>query len=248
MNRPSTRAIAARAPLLATAAALACAASTPACATVYTDRAAFTAALGRLGQPVMDEDYESRPPGAIANGQSLGDFAYSFDAAVTQPAVASDGNGGLALGGAPNDVFVGGDAVQLLYNGARPLLAFGADYFFAPSFLPPPASIYRMTLSDGTAAGTTTGNGPALDPGGGSFFLGFIEDTPAAFRAVKLYSVVPTDAGGNPFFLDPAYQIDNLVYSAAPAVPEPGTGALMVLGAGALGWIRRRLSAASAQP
>ena len=232
----------------AAAAALAFAASTSAWATVYADRAAFIAALGRLGQPVMAEDYESRPPGVIANGQRLGDFAYSFDAAVTQPAVASDGNGGLALGGAPNDVFVGGDAVQLLYNGPRALLAFGADYFFAPSFLPAPASIYRMTLADGRAAGATTGNGPDLDPNGGSFFLGFIEDAPAAFRAVRLYSVVPTDADGIPFFLDPAYQIDNLIFAAAPAIPEPGTGALMVLGAGALGWIRRRTCAARAHP
>jgi hypothetical protein len=213
---------------------LAWAGCAPTWATVYSSRDAFLAALSPLGLAVGSETYESRAPGAIANGQSLGSFSYAFDAALTQPAVASDDSGGQALGGAPFGVFVGGDAVTLHFTGSQPLRAFGADYFFAPSFLPAPATIYRMAILDGLAAGTTAANGPDLDPAGGSFFLGFIEDAASAFNDLSLFSVVPADASGEPFFLVAAYQIDNLVFAAndlpGTSVPEPATLPLFALG------------------
>lgn len=224
------------------------AAAQPAWATVYTDRAAFMTALGSLAAAAGTENYESRPLGPIGNGQTLGAFSYAFDPTMTQPAVATDGKGGRALGGAPNDVFVGGDAVDLHLNGVRPLLAFGADYAYAPSFLPAPASIYRLSVQDGTAAGTIAYNGPNLDPNGGTFFLGIVEPAAAGFRGVRLYSVVPTDANGTPFFLDAAYQIDNLVFAAAAAVPEPGTAGLLLLGLGVATRIRRQKPSASSFP
>jgi PEP-CTERM motif len=225
--------------LLAAALAFASAASQAATPTVYTDRPSFVAALAALGLPAGAESYDTRALGAIANGQVLGAFSYGFDPAVNGAAVASDGNGGHALGGVPNDVFVGGDAVTLNFQGAQPLQAFGADFFYAPSFLPAPASIYRMAIVDGAAAGTTAWNGPDLDPAGGSFFLGFIGGAATGFRGLSLFSVVPAGADGVPFFLDAAYQVDNLVYAATSPVPEPATAWAMALGA-ALVALRRR--------
>jgi len=227
--------------LLAAALCLATAAAQAAAPAVYTDRPSFVAALAAMGLPSGAESYETRPLAPIANGQILGAFSYGFDAAVNGAAVASDGIGGHALGGVPNDVFVGGDAVTLNYQGAQPLQAFGADFFYAPSFLPAPASIYRMALVDGAAAGATAWNGPDLDPAGGSFFLGFIGDAATSFRSVSLFSVVPAGADGVPFFLDAAYQVDNLVYAATSLVPEPATAWAMALGA-ALIALRRRQS------
>lgn len=217
-------------------------AATPA---VYTDRTSFVAALAARGLVAGIENYEAQPVGALANGQVLGAFAYAFDPTVNGAAVASDGNGGHALGGVPNGVFVGGDAVTLSVGGAAPLVAFGADFFYAPSFLPAPAGIYRMTIADGAAAGATALNGPNLDPAGGAFFLGFIGDAGAAFRGISLYSVVPTGADGVPLFLDAAYQVDNLVYATAPPVPEPATALALVSGAALIAWRRRRSQAAA---
>src|SRR2546423_15565383 len=78
--------------------------------TVYHDRTVFTAALSGL-QKV--DDFESYALGPIALGDVRGDFRYTFDPSVTQPAVVPGGNGGQALGGSPFDVFVGGDSVTL---------------------------------------------------------------------------------------------------------------------------------------
>ena len=233
--------------LLAAQSVLAAAAAQAAPPAVFTDRPSFGAALAALGLPSSAESYETRPPGPIANGQILGAFSYGFDPVVNGAAVAPDGSGGHALGGVPNDVFVGGDAVTLTLQGALPLQAFGADFFYAPSFLPAPASIYRMALVDGAAAGATAWNGPDLDPAGGSFFLGFIGDSTTSFRGVSLYSVVPAGADGVPFFLDAAYQVDNLIFAATSAVPEPASALALAVGMAVIVW-RRRPRAASAHP
>lgn len=196
-------------------------------ALTYTDRVAFSAALA--GRATLFEDYESYALGNIANGQTLGDFTYSFAAASTQVGVFSDGAGGQALGGAPYEVFVGGNAVNLTYNGVVPLIAFGADFFYAPNFEPLPGNLYQLTILDGNGVGTTLGNLAGLDASGGSFFLGFIGNPGFEFTKVGLQSLTQLDADGNAY-LTPAYQVDNLLYGAAP-VPEPGTLALLFAGA-----------------
>lgn len=216
---------------------LALTASAPAPAAVYTSRDVFISALGMPDPQVGHENFDARAPGPIANGLTVGDFSYAFDASLTQPAIAPDGAGGQALGGMPAGVFVGGDSVTLSSTGTAALRAFGADFFYAPSFLPAPATIYRMAIADGRAAGETAANGPGLDLGGGSFFLGFIEDGSASFKSISLFSLVPADAHGDPMFLVAAYQVDNLVYAA---VPEPSRASVMLLGGLALWLLRRR--------
>src|SRR5262245_9975920 len=67
----------------------------PAGVTVYHDRVAFTAALG--GASVFTDAYESYPLGEIPLDGRRGDFLYSFDPTLVQPAVVPDGLGGQLL-------------------------------------------------------------------------------------------------------------------------------------------------------
>lgn len=232
MFRPALRCLAAFLLLLAPAS------SAFAQVTVFDDRTLFTAALAGLGTTTTD-DYESYALGPITEGDVRGDFRYTFDANVTQPAVVVGGNGGQALGGSPFDVFVGGDSVTLGYSPTSPasgqtLLAFGADFLYAPSFDTIPADTYRLGIGDGTAAGQFAGNLDSIDPSGGTFFLGLIAAPSAAFRLVDLFSVQP-----DPAFLVPAYQVDNLAFVA---VPEPGASTLS-LALGAFGGLLLRARA-----
>jgi hypothetical protein len=204
------------APLVAFCLCLAIAAPSSAQVTVFTDRTTFAAAI--VG-PSKSDDYEAHPLGVIALGDVRGDFRYTFDGAVTQPAVASDGAGGHALGGSPFDVLVGGDSVTLSAGAGSTVSAFGADFSYAPSFDTIPAGTYRLSIADGSAAGQFAGNLDSLDPAGGSFFLGIVADAGFEFTSVSLFSV-QTD----PTILVPAYQVDNLLYAGTvepAAVPEP---------------------------
>ena len=198
----------------------------------FTDRAAFLAALG--SSPLTD-DYESYGLGDIANGSTLGDFVYDFTA--TQPAVVAGGYGGQALGG-PFDVFVGGDLVTLSFTGLSGLQAFGADFYYAPSFDAIPSDLYRLRVEDGSGAGTFVGNPDTIDPFGGTFFLGLIATPGFEFSAVSILSVVPTDGNGEPTYLVPAYQVDNLAYQGRQAVPEPSSLSLLLIGAGFMRLVR----------
>lgn len=194
----------------------------------YTDRAAFLAAVATESLTAANDDFESYALGNIPNGATRGAFRYTYDPAAVQPAIVSDGAGGQALGGAPFDVFVGGDSVTLQFVCSQPLLGcgFGADFFYAPSFDVIPGDTYRILIDDGTASGTFVGNANGLSADGGSFFLGLVADSGSAFSTVSLLSLPPTDT-----FLVPAYQVDNLVYtgrSPGGSVPAPATSWLLL--------------------
>ena len=193
---------------------------------LFHDRSAFTAAVASLS-PILTDDYESYALGDIATGDRRGDFLYTSDTSITQPAIVLGGNGGQALGGSPFDVFVGGDSVRLEYQplpASRPpvLRAFGADFLYAPSFDSIAGNTYRLGLGDGAQAGQFVGNLDGLDGAGGTFFLGIIADSASVFTKVDIFSVQV-----DPAFLVPAYQADNLIYSP---VPEPSTICVLTLG------------------
>ena len=195
--------------------------------TVYHDRITYLTVLHEQVNAIYDDDLESHPLGDIDTGARRGDFLYSSDTAITQPAIVEGGDGGAALGGSPFDVFVGGDCVLLTYKplalGQPPrLVAFGADFLYAPSFDDIIADTYRIGVADGTAAGQYAGNLDGLDGAGGTFFLGIIVDPTASFTQLALYSVQL-----DPDTIVSSYQIDNFEYAA---VPEPGALSICMLG------------------
>ena len=198
----------------------------PAEATLFTDQAAFTAAATADGISTTTQGYGAFPLHDLANGEVLGSFQYTFDPTQTQPRVASDGVGGQALGGAPFDVFVGGDSVTLTFTGGTGLRAFGVVFNIAPSGPPVPQDTYQMKILDGAAAGTTNGNPLIPDdsnPNGMTFFLGIIEDPGLLFTGISLSSA------NDPSFLTPAYQIPELIFGPPAVVPEPASLPLILL-------------------
>jgi hypothetical protein len=211
----------------------------PVHATVFTDQTAFTNAANADGISLENDNFSSYLPGNITNGQQLGAFVYSFDPAITQPGIASDGMGGQALGDTSlgtdpttgSGVFVGGEAVTLTYSVAQPLLAFGAVFSYAPDFEPVPGGTYDLLIGNGAAAGTTVGNPDGLDPAGGSFFLGFIGNLGDEFTQSTLFSLANASDGS----LVPAYQVNDLVFGTPTnSVPEPSS--LGLLAGGLITW------------
>ncbi len=195
----------------------------------YTDRTAFLAALGF---PVAADGYEPYDPGDIVNGSTLGDFQYTFGGDV-QPSVVPGAFGGNALGGAPFEVFIGGDLVSLTFP-TPTLRAFGADFYYGPWFGAVPSDIYRIRIDDGSGAGMFVGNPDGLDVLGGTFFLGVLADPGSEFGAISLLSHVPTDDSGEPILVS-AYQVDNLVYGTAATVPDQSSSlVLLMIGSGVL--------------
>jgi hypothetical protein len=204
------------------------------------DRASFLAAAAGRGPGLSADDFSSYALGSIANGDARGAFTYSFDPAMTQPAIVDNGAGAQVLGGAPYDVFVQADVVTLIYNGTGPLAAFGIDFAYAPSFDAIPIGTYGVTVDAGGTAGTFFGNLSALDATGGGFFLGLLSDDPATdFSHISFSVQAPLDADGNPILV-PAYQVNGLLFAPASAAPEPSTLALTGLSLATIITWRRR--------
>jgi hypothetical protein len=214
----------------------------PASATLFTDRAAFLAALGADGIAASIDDFSTYALGNISNGQTLGRFTYTFDPNLsdptgTQPTIGLDGANHV-LTGAPFGAFVGGNLVTLTFTGGQTLLAFGATFTYAPADEPLLAGLYDLGILDGAGA-TTIGNPAGLSADGGSFFLGFVGSPGQEFSQIDLFSLVdpPNGITGSPFLI-PGYEINDLVFG----VPEPGP--LALLGGGLLiagAFARRRV-------
>jgi hypothetical protein len=202
--------------------------------TVYTDRAAFLAALGITGNL---DNFSGYSAGPIPNAALLGSFYYAFDPSRTMPAIAAAGVGTNILGGAPYGVFVGGDQLAWDFNqsgGASPLTAFGATISYAPAAATIPANTFVLTAQGGPADGQTVGN-PSLDNGGGAFFLGVIASAEVSFKGFAL-SAVQQDTNT----LVPALQVNELIYHGG-TIPVPTLTSLVrsgntvqILGAGGL--------------
>ena len=194
-----------------TAAVLLCvAAGAEAQINVYTDQAAFLAAVGGYGVDTYDDLtiqlYES------PFERTAGAYSYTASAPSGLYGAGSGGDGWLT----PN---VDNETITFS-NFAPGIVGFGG-YFFASdingAFLPNGSLLF--TATDGTTLNYTL-NGATT-----TSFLGFVSSSP-------LTSVTLT-SGGN------YWPTANDVTLAMP-IPEPETYAMMLMGLGVVGWLRRR--------
>jgi hypothetical protein len=209
-------------------------------AAVFTDLTAFDNAAAVAGIPITTDNFSTYALGNIANGQTLGQFTYTFDPNLTdptgtQPTIGLDGANQVLIGG-PFGAFVGGNSVTLTFTGGKTLSAFGATFTYAPADEDLLAGLYNLGILDGSGA-TTIGNPAGLTAAGGSFFLGFIGSPGEEFSQTSLSSLVnpPNGMTGSPFLI-PGYEVNELVFGPASVVPAPliGHGLPVVLAVGGI--------------
>lgn len=217
-------------------------------ASVVTNIAAFDSAVNAAGITTATDDFSTYTQGDILNGQTLGSFAYSFDPNLsdlsgTDPTIGVDGAAQVLVGGPNSNGFIGGNSVTLTYQGTGGLLAFGVVFSYSSANEAVPANVYSLGILDGSGA-TTVGNADpsspdGLDGNGGSFFLGFVGNPGDVFTQAALFSALSSiDGAGDPF-ITTTYEINDIIYGAAPlsTVPEPGSVDLLAGGLGMLGLI-----------
>ncbi|MEW6020711.1 MAG: PEP-CTERM sorting domain-containing protein [Pseudomonadota bacterium] len=186
------------------------AASAVAQITVYTDRNAFLAAVGAYGVDTYDDLDIDLYDSPFA--RTAGAYSYTASAPGGLYGAGSGADGWLSTN-------VDGDGI-VFSNFAPGVTGFGG-YFFGSdvlgSFLPGGTLLFSAT--NGTTLNYTLSNAAT------SSFLGFVSSAPL--------SSVTLTAGGD-------YWVTANDVTLAMPVPEPETYAMMLLGLGVVGWMRRR--------
>lgn len=222
---------------------LACCAALPllvaqahASVSTFTDLSAFNAAAsGYSGVAVIDFDSVATSLGAAAFTVS-GTTAAGLTPSVSTSAPAGDPNflwttsGSSFLG--VNDAgnlgqLSSGDSVTFTF--AQPVYSFG---LYAIAGSDTDTGDFSLTSSAHSFNNGTQAD--ALTDGHGSFayFMGFVATTPGeGFTSLTLAS------DGSHFF---AYGIDDVRYASKLPIPEPTSVALLLAGAGIVGWRARR--------
>jgi MYXO-CTERM domain-containing protein len=203
---------------------LACAASSPAAAApeIYTDKAAFLAALPG---PEATLDFDEVAAGTLLpNGSALGGITFSYDFGGVQLLISDV----FDTTSAPN--FLGTDDGSVLQDGDdftlgfEPRNAVGMYFIAADQLLDG-----DIELAAGGAAASLVAEDVQQILGDGSsvFFLGIV-DTADAFSTADVTTI------GGEFFL---YNVDDIV----TAVPEPGASSPLALALVAVlaAWRRR---------
>jgi len=186
------------------------AASAAAQITVYTDRTAFLAAVGGYGVDTYDDLDVYLYESPLVRNAG----AYSYTASSP---------GGLYGAGGAGDGWLSTnvDADGIVFSNFAPGVTGFGGYFFGSdifgSFLPGGSLLF--TASNGTTLNYTLNNATT------SSFLGFVSSAPL--------SSVSLTAGGD-------YWVTANDVTLALPVPEPESYAMMLLGLGVVGWMRRR--------
>jgi len=188
------------------------AASATAQITVYTDRNAFLGAVGGYGVDTYDDLDVDFYETPFARNAG----AYSYTASAPGGLYGAGGNGD---GWLSTNI----DADGIVFSNFTPGVTGFGGYFFGSdvfgSFLPGGTMLF--TAMNGTTLSYTLGNTTA------SSFLGFVSSSPL--------SSVSLSPGGD-------YWVTANDVTLAMPVPEPETYAMMLMGLGVVGWMRRRRS------
>lgn len=189
--------------------------------TVYTDRAAFLAALGAAGlAEVGVDDFDDLTPGELSSplARTAGSFGYTASASTT----------GLYVAGAGSDRWLSTNtATDVLTLGgfATPVRAIGTFLFgtdLAGAFRAGTTLTIRATALDGASTRTVVAGSTAT-------FLGFLATT--SLQSLTVEAVQPADDLAWP-------TLDGVTLAGAgptSVVPEPGSLALLGAGLLALG-------------
>lgn len=185
----------------------------------YTSSVAFQTAL--TGQTVVTEGYESPAVNStIANGGTLNGLTYSFSNGLPgriDNVFNKFGAQSLASN-SPAGFFFRGDSITVSFGAA--ITAFGIFFNLGQS---PAGAVYATTNLGNTALGSGTYDSTTF------YFVGLTSDT--AFTSVTFGSTLAAVSGFN---------VDNLSYVVARAVPEPGSLALASLALFGAAVARRR--------
>jgi len=185
----------------------------------FTSSAAFQTAL--TGQTVVTEGYESLAANStIANGGTLNGLTYSFSNGLPgriDNVFNKFGTQSLASSG-PGGFFFEDSSITVSFGAA--ITAFGILFNLTQS---PAGAVYATTNGGDTALGSDTFDSTTF------YFVGLISGT--AFTSVTFGATTAAVSGFN---------VDNLSYVVARAVPEPGSLALASLALFGAAMARRR--------
>jgi hypothetical protein len=183
----------------------------------FTTRQSYSSVLLQQGRVDLDADFNEEAEGAIHQGQAFRIFSFEFDPAAVQPVVGAGIVSGLAVGAGPNGTLGGDQGLSLVVTPGLAVTAFGTEIAYGPFGGEANSDVFRLIVNCPNPPCAFSGN-VALNPQGGTFFLGVIAAPGVEFTRVTVESVTPDDG------FVPNWQIDGIAFSP---VPEPSTGALV---------------------
>ena len=204
--------------------------------TGYKDKAAFDAATAALSSR-QTVDFESVASGTpFGSGTGIGGLTFTYvipgySAQVASTFGTTSGSNYLGLDN-PDTAFYLGDSFTINFN--RSVHAVGLYLITGTDTLPG-----DLELSAGGGSVFNNGSFVTVADFGQAYYLGLVESDPTlGFTSATVQGIVSPGA-----FV--AFTADDITSAVAgvPAIPEPGSWALMLAGLGVIAWGSRRTQA-----